>query len=665
MIATTELFATAVQLHRMGMPEKAARLCQQIVQQDAQHHPAWHLLGEICYQQRRFPEALQFLQKALQIQPGAAVLFTLGNVWNALGQPQNAVSCFQAACQYQPGFVEAWINLGILFFLQERYRESLDALKEALRLQPDQAAAHFYAGNNYYQLRDYPKALRHYQEVLRIAPDFPDPDFYFQFGNTLKMLKKYDQALPHYQKAIQLRPTMVVAYNNLGSTLTEMGKRREGIDCYRTCLKIDPSHVETHFNLANALKEEGQIDEAVRHYQRAIQLDPGCYQAHYNLGKVLTDQGRLEEGLRHFLRALQLQPAMAAARINAAYLYQELGEAEKALDFLEEGLHRHRQHVEMRWNRSILLLLLGRYAEAWDDYEMRWKRGSLKPRTFTQPVWTGEPLPEGTLLVYCEQGMGDAIQFVRFLPRVRRRVGRLVLECPAALKTLLATIPEIDEPVTFGEPLPHFDRQIALLSLPRIFRTSLETIPNRVPYLGVPPEKRAFMEANLPLSSTTLNVGLVWRGNPRHPKNRDRSCPLDHFAPLASLPGLRLYSLQKETEQGELERVFPGGEVTDVAPLLNDFADTAAAISLLDLVISVDTSVAHLAGALGKPVWILLAYAPDWRWLLHREDSPWYPTARLFRQPGRGDWNTVIQKLQKQLQTLLQIRPTPTQLSAR
>ena len=649
MASTSELLSTAIELHQMGMYDQASKVCQQILQQQADHVQALHLMGLLRYRQNQHAEALRLLQQAVQIRQDAGIYLTLGNVLHAIGQTEKAIICFRTACKLNPETIEAWINLGILLFDQRKYQESIDALNYAHPRQPHQPLIAFYLGNNYYHLKDYRRALHYYQEVLQQDPECCSPEFYLQLGNTYTALENPVQALKAYRKAVSLKPNMAPAYNNIGSTLVTLGRVEEALEWYRLALQIDPRHGETYYNLGNALRMQGNLQAAVANYRKALQINPRYYKAHYNLGKVLTNLGHLQAGLSHFLKTIEVKPDMIAARVNAAYVYQELLQVEKALSCLEAGLTLEPNHIELRWNRAILLLLLGRYTEGWQDYELRWKRGKLKPRVFDEPTWDGRSLLDGRLLIYCEQGLGDCLQFIRYLPMVKERVDHVILECPPSLKRLLAGLPEIDTLVVAGEPLPPFDAQIALLSLPRVFQTTVETIPNRVPYLRIPSEALEGIQKQVAFRHDRLKVGIVWQGNPRHLRDRERSCSLEYFQPLMDIPEIQWFSLQKGPAEDELIRFFPDGKIINLAPYLNDFADTAAAISWLDLVISVDTSVAHLAGALAKPVWILLPFSPDWRWLLHRHDSPWYPTARLFRQPKREDWQSVFQAVKTHL----------------
>ncbi len=295
-------------------------------------------------------------------------------------------------------------------------------------------------------------------------------------------------------------------------------------------------------------------------------------------------------------------------------------------------------------NKSLLELLKGDYASGWHNYEVRWK--VYAPRVFSQPLWHGQQLNSARILLHAEQGLGDSLQFLRFVPRVTEADGTVVLDVPINLHRIAALIPGIATLVSAGAPLPPFDFHSPLLSLPLAFGATLETIPAQVPYLTVPDDALR-KAAAFSWPATGLCVGLAWSGNPNHPKNRSRSIPLALLEPLFRMEGVHFYSMQMGQAAEELKTVQAA--ITDLAPLTGDMADTAAHMAHMDLVITIDTSIAHLTGALGKPLWVLLTRLPDWRWLLDREDSPWYPTARLFRQSKSGDWTPVIEKLHKAL----------------
>ena len=385
--------------------------------------------------------------------------------------------------------------------------------------------------------------------------------------------------------------------------MKEQGKLDEAVACYRRALELKPDYAEAHNNLGNALKDQGKLDEAVACYRRALELKPDYAEAHNNLGIALKDQGKLDEAVACYRRALELKPDYADAHLNL----------------------------------SLLSLLTGDFQRGWAEYQWRWKTKQCQQRDFPQPLWDGQPLEGRTILLHAEQGLGDTIQFIRYAPLVKQAGASVLVECQKPLVRLLAGCRGVDALIGRGDDLPPFDVQAPLLSLPGIFHTSLETIPADVPYLfadpgsiehwrgGVGPDRR--------LQDRHCLAGAIQNTATTVPARSRCSC----FESLAGLPGIRLLSLQKGRARSSCKRSRDHFPVTDLGSRLEDFMDTAAVLTNLDLVITCDTAVAHLAGALGVPVWVALPFVPDWRWLLDRSDSPWYPTMRLFRQRTAGE----------------------------
>jgi Tetratricopeptide repeat len=375
---------------------------------------------------------------------------------------------------------------------------------------------------------------------------------------------------------------------------------------YRQALHLQPANAEAHINLGIGLWDQNKLAEAMASFQEALRLHPASAEARTKLGMVLADQGKLAEAKVCFQQALRLQPANAEAHTSLA----------------------------------ILQLLHGDFAQGWPEYEWRWqcKRFNKLP-TLSQPLWDGAPLSGRTLLVQGEQGLGDTLQFVRYLPLVQKSGGKVVMRCQPLLRRLLQSCAGIDQVVAYDTALPPCDCRMPVLSLPRLLGTTLATIPAEVPYLRPDPNEESRWRAEL-AALVGFRVGIAWQGNPEHPNDCRRSVPLEQFAPLAGVPEVRLVSLQQGPGSEQLAgAAFP---ITALGERLADFATTAAVVRALDLVVCVDTAVAHLAGAVGAPVWVALPFLPDWRWLLDREDSPWYPTMRLFRQPQPGQWAEVF-----------------------
>ncbi len=469
------------------------------------------------------------------------------------------------------------------------------------------------------------------------------------YGLALSALGRHDAAVAAFDRALALDPKHAAALNNRAADLKELERYDEALASCERALAIAPDFADAHCNRGIVLLKLDASEEALASFDKAIAIDPADARAHSNRGAALQALERFEEAVASCDRAIALRPNYAGAFHNRALALIELGCHDEALAAFQEVFAVDPGHSAARWHEALLRLLRGEYAAGWDGYEWRFKHKEigLRPRNFSVPQWRGEPLAGRTILLHAEQGFGDTIQFARYAPMVAAQGARVILEVQPALVSLMASLPGIAMIVDRGDTLPAFDVHCPMPSLPLAFATALETVPAQTPYLVAPVDRIAQWRARLPAG--VPRVGLVWSGNPRHKNDRSRSLPFDMLAPLVAIPGVDFISLQKEPRQADAEALARCGNVLDLGPKLQDFADTAAVISLLDLVITVDTSIAHLAGALGKPVWIMLPTRVDWRWLLDREDLPWYPTARLFRQRRAGDWPDVIARVRQEL----------------
>jgi hypothetical protein len=381
----------------------------------------------------------------------------------------------------------------------------------------------------------------------------------------------------------------------------EAGRLSEAEHIYRQVLGFKSDVVEAHNNLANILKDQGKLAEATTAYRHAIRINPNLAEAYSNMSAALRDQGQYQDAIAASEQAIRLKPGLAEAHFNLA----------------------------------MLLLLMGDFARGWAEFDWRWKRQDVVAplRQFPQRQWAGEELNGQRLLLYAEQGFGDTIQFIRYLPQVVARGAKVALVCQPELCRLLKSFPGVWQIANGRPPLPEFDVHFPLMSLPRIFGTREQSIPDSMPYIHADPKRVEVWAGFLQDSKQRVRVGLAWAGRPNHPNDKRRTLELRQFGPLASVTGMSFHSLQ--TGAASIQARMPGRSnppVTDFTDRLTDFAETAALIANLDLVITVDTAVAHLTGAMGKPVWVLLPFVPDWRWMLNREDNPWYPTMRLFRQ---------------------------------
>ncbi|MBI4913336.1 MAG: tetratricopeptide repeat protein [Acidobacteria bacterium] len=482
------------------------------------------------------------------------------------------------------------------------------------------------------------EALEDLDAVL--ARDPSNGEAHGKRGNALLALGRCGEAAAAFDCALLLEPGLVEARANRAAALLPLGRHAEALAECEAALRQDPRCVEALVNRGAALLELRREAEALRSLEAALALQPGHPEALLNRGSALLGLERPGEALKSFDAALARHPRVEL-HTNRALALQDLGRHGEALTAFDAALALDPDAPDPRTCRAFLKLLLGRFEEAWPDLEARWGRVDLAPyrRDFQQPQWRGEGLEGKRLLLHAEQGQGDAIHLARYVPLAAVRGAHVILEVPESLAPLMENLEGVQELVLRGEDPPPFDLHCPLASLPGAFGTTLESIPDRVPYLH-PREDR--LRRWLPrLPGGGLRVGLAWAGNPAHRQNRRRSLPLETLLPALARPGLQAVSLQKELRDGEAQRLASAG-LLNLGPDFEDFADTAAVVSQLDLVISVDSAVAHLAGALGRPVWVLLPHQPDWRWMLGREDSPWYPSARLFRQASPGDWASEI-----------------------
>jgi predicted O-linked N-acetylglucosamine transferase (SPINDLY family) len=457
---------------------------------------------------------------------------------------------------------------------------------------------------------------------------------------------RIDDALASFDRVLVMQPDHLEARNNRGLVLQELKRLDEALASYDRALTVQPDFAEALYNRGNTLQELERFDEALASYDRALVLRPDYAEVLFNRGGALQKLTRFDEALASYDGALAVRPDHAKALNNRGIVLMELKRRDEALASYDRALNARPDYVEAHWNEGLLRLLTGDFSRGWVKHEWRWKNESLAllKRNFAQPLWLGEDAIDGkTVLLHSEQGFGDTIQFCRYVPLVAACGARVILEVAGQLQELMSSLAGATQVISRGNPLPDFDLQCPLLSLPLAFGTRLETIPSTTPYLQIPVQAlKAWQERLGP--KTRPRIGLVWSGNAAHKNDKNRSIDLRSLLPLLDIEAT-FVSLQKDVRTADAAVLKEHGDILQFGDALKDFSDTAALISHMDLVISVDTSVAHLAGALGKPVWVLLTYIPDWRWLLDRDDSPWYPTARLFRQDDTRTWDSVIEQV--------------------
>ncbi|PIT03740.1 hypothetical protein TSA1_25460 [Bradyrhizobium nitroreducens] len=684
--AVNRIVAEAAEHFGAGRPDEADALCAEVLRAEPDHVPALHLAALAAFVTDRAAEGAALLGRIFSVDPDhGPALVTLGDALAVKGEQEGAVAAFRRALIRRPDdaglhnklgialgelarfeeaeaayrgalaldahLTRASFNLALMLAGQRRFAEAEQAYREVIAREPSYRGAWLNLGNllvDQGRLDDAEVAYRH---ALEVEPD--DPGLLCNLGAALYRRGALEDAISSYRRAIALAPEHGPAQRLLGLVLHEAGHLGEAAEIYRRSLARDPSDHVIASNLGACLSELGALEEAISACEHALRLNPGHAAAWTNLGIILEKQERGDDAVAAHRRAVAADPAHAKGHANLAVALRNAGDIDEALAVSHRAVALDPGQPLAQYNHAHFLLMNGDFAGGFEAYRWRRKCKTLSDGdpSFTEPEWHGEPLNGRTLLLFAEYGLGDALHFVRYVPMVAARGGKIVLQVQPALAQLLRQLPDVNV-VARGEPLPPFDLQAPLMNLPRIFGTTLATVPADVPYLHPDPAKLSRWRAAL-ADVTALKVGVVWAGNARHKGDRQRSLSAEAVLPRLVMPGVQLYSLQKEPRPQDAPVLAAlGGDVIDLAPALGDFTDTAAAVAALDLVIAVDTSVAHLAGALARPVWMLTPYALDWRWLREREDSPWYPTMRLFRQRAPREWEDPLMRLSAALAVL-------------
>jgi len=615
------LLAEAFALHQAGRLAEAEQTYNQILATQPDHFDSLHLLGIVFHQRGDHAQALRHIDRALKINPNN---------------------------------VPALNNRGIALRELKRFADALVSYDRALALWPDYADALLGRGSALKELKRFEEALASYDRALMLRPGLAEA--HANRGNVLLSLERFEEALASYDRALALRPDLAEAHANRGSALQELKRFAEALASHDRALALRPDYAEARFNRGNALHALKRFDEALADYERALALRPDYVEVLANRGITLHELKRFAAALASQDRALALRPDYAEAFVNRGVTLHELKRFDEALASYARAIALRPDFAQAHYNDAVCRMLTGDFDRGWQKLEWGWDTAQLKnlKREFSQPLWLGSDEIAGkTVLLHGVHGFGDTMQFCRYVPRVVERGARVILEVQEPLRELMGTLPGAAQIVSRGEPLPDFDLHCPLLSLPLAFGTRLSTVPAQTPYLRASP--RAVTEWNARLGPRP-RIGLAWSGRPEHNNDHNRSMRLSTLlSPLAGFEATYV-SLQREVREDDAPVLQGRSDIHHFGEELKSYADTAALIANLDLVISVDTSVAHLAGALAKPVWILLPFIPDWRWLLDREDSPWYPTARLFRQDETRGWDSVMARVHAALDVCLRRR---------
>jgi tetratricopeptide (TPR) repeat protein len=639
----------AVVLRALHRHDEALSSYERVLTLRPDNADAAYNLGNLLRDLRRREEALASYDRALASQPDFVnAHYNRGNLLRELRRHGEAVASYDRALELKPDFVEALYSRGNVLHELERFDEALASYGRALEARPDYAEALSNRGITLHDLGRFDEALASYDRALALRPSHAAA--LNNRGNVLHQLKRFEEALASYDRALAVRPDHTEALCNRGATLHELKRFEEALASYDRALALRPNHAGALYNRGNTLRQLTRFDEALASYDRALALRPNHVEALNNRATALQHLNRFAEAVASYDRVVALKPDYAEAYSNRGNALGQLNRHDEALASYAKALALRPDHATARLNEALARLVCGDFERGWRAYEWRWKTPAMlpPPRNFSQPLWKGDAdLAGKTVLLHAEQGFGDTIQFCRYVPMVAARGARVVLEVQPPLKPLLGSLAGVGQIFAQGEPLADFDLHCPLLSLPLAFNTRLETVPAAVPYLAAPPERQALWATRLGPKAGP-RVGIAWAGRATNWNDRNRSIGLAPLLALA-IPGITLVSLQKQLRAPDRELLAAQPHICRLGEEFADFADAAAVIAELDLVISVDTAVAHLAGAMGKPVFILLPYAPDWRWLLERSDSPWYPTVRLFRQMRPGDWDSLIAEVRAAL----------------
>src|SRR5882724_7925729 len=563
-----------------------------------------------------------------------------GLVHQQAGRLAEAEACYQHALAVEPENPDALHLLGVAAYQTGRHDVAVALIRQAIRRNGRNPFYFFNLGLALKCLGSLAEALASYDRAVEINPAYAEA--HNDRGIVLEALQRPAEALASYDRALALKPDYVDALYNRGNALKDLGRFDEAVASYDRVLSFKQDHPQALNNRGVVLHGLNQFTAALTDYDNALRLMPDCAEALYNRGNALQALGRFADALTDYDRALALKSDHAEACYNRGNALKELGRVDEALASYRKAQALKPNYVEAHWNEAYLRLLAGDFERGLPLSEWRWQNTALglQKRSLAQPLWSGaEPIEGKTILLYGDEGLGDAIFYCRYVPLLAARGARVIIEAEEPLRELMSGLAGVSRCVSKTEAAPEFDLHCPMSSLPLCFGTRLTTIPASTPYLRAP-ALSAKQLARLGVKDRP-RIGLAWSGNPRHSNDRNRSIALETFSPLLDTDAT-FVSLQKDVRSDDAATLRGAPRLLDLGPSLKNLSDTAALIGALDLVISADTSVAHLAGALGVPVWILLPFVPDWRWLLDRDDSPWYPGARLFRQDDRREWPAVV-----------------------
>ncbi|NTW52426.1 MAG: tetratricopeptide repeat protein [Chlorobiaceae bacterium] len=638
-------FDQAFAFHVQGLLSQAQALYKELLEINPNHADALHLLGVIAFQGKNHRKAVDLIGNAIAINPHNAAFYSnRGLAFIELKRFNDAVADFDKAITIKPDYHEAHFNRGNALLALGQLSEAVASYEKAIAIKGDYHEAFYNRGLLFQRLNRPDAALSSFDAVISFKPDHHEA--HYNRGMALDKMKEHAAAVESFDRAININPGHFEAYANRGIALTGMKALMAALESFDNSIAIKADVAEVYYNRGVVLQELGKLDAAMASYDKAIAINP-CYQeAYINRGNAFLELKQFDNAFANYDKAIGLKPDDHEAHSSLGVALMELRRFEAALASFDKALALKPDDPDICWNKSLALLACGNFKSGFELYECRWKRDKFTSpvRNFTPPLWLGNQSLEGkTILIHSEQGLGDTIQFCRYIPMVANLGARVIFEVERPLIGLLEELDGLSCLVEKGSVLPEFDCHCPLMSLPLAFKTESNTIPCSRRYLKSRPDKLAYWENRLGKKSTPL-IGVAWNGNATHLNDRNRSIPLSLM--IQHLPvGFKYVSLQKEVRQTDKTTLESSADILHFGDELSDFTDTAALCGLMDMVISIDSSVAHLSGALGVPTWLLLPFSPDWRWMFDRSDSIWYPTLRLFRQQKPDDWVGALEKL--------------------
>ncbi len=617
---------------------------------------AYNNLGNVQYKQGNFAEAVSSYHRAIELSPNYSNAHcNLGNAWRSQGNLTAAIASFQRALQINPNYANAYYGLGNALDEQGNYEQAIANLGRSIQLNPHYADAHMSLGNVLVKVENFKDAVSSYDRALELNPN--RSDIYYNLGKIWHKWGNLPEAIASYSKAIALKPS-AETYNNLGTVLSNQGQHEQAIAVYYKSLELNPQLAIVYYNLAAALNQTGRIEAAISSYAHAIELQRDYPEAYINLGNIFKEQDDLSAAISSYYQALDLNPNYTEAYSNLGAAFQAQGNLAEAIANYHQALAINPKFSDARANLSYALLMTGDFKNGWQEYEYRFatkEQEAIIHPPQNRPKWDENLQYKGELILVTEQGLGDSIQFVRYA-QILQNIGlKISIQCDPQLKRLFSGISGIHQVYTSPESASPESQWYPLMSIPQVLSAQLndQNIPAQVPYLPIPLERVEYWQSKL-RDRDQFIVGIGWQGNPKAERSilKGRSFKLENFKYLANIPNIKLVSLQKGFGSEQLDECDFRHKFVDVQAEISantEFIDTGAIMLNCDLVITSDTAMAHLAGALGRLTWIALKQIPEWRWMLNRPDSIWYPTMRLFRQHQNGDWTAVFQEISDEL----------------